>query len=41
MSEKYENLYGLHWAMASVFVVGATVGGGMVALPSALVNAGM
>ncbi|VDM66803.1 unnamed protein product [Strongylus vulgaris] len=38
-SGKHENSHGLHWAMASVFVVGDMVGGGMIVLPNAVVNA--
>ncbi|VDK60086.1 unnamed protein product [Cylicostephanus goldi] len=40
-SEKHENTHGLHWAMASVFVLGDMVGGGMIVMPNAMVNAGM
>ncbi|VDL70042.1 unnamed protein product [Nippostrongylus brasiliensis] len=32
---------GLHWVMAAVFVVGDLAGGGMIALPNALVNTGL
>ncbi|VDO36699.1 unnamed protein product [Haemonchus placei] len=36
-----ENIHGLHWAMAAVFVVGDMAGGGMIALPNALTCSGL
>ncbi|KIH51515.1 hypothetical protein ANCDUO_18400 [Ancylostoma duodenale] len=40
-TEKHENTHGLHWAMAAVFIVGDMAGGGMIAMPNAVVNAGL
>lgn len=38
--EPHENPKGLHWLLAIVFVLGDMVGGGMIVLPSVLVNSG-
>ncbi|VDM72165.1 unnamed protein product, partial [Strongylus vulgaris] len=39
--ENHRNSKGMSWPMAAIFIVGDMMGGGMIALPIALVNAGL
>ncbi|KHJ94963.1 hypothetical protein OESDEN_05102 [Oesophagostomum dentatum] len=39
--EKHRNAKGMSWPITAVFIVGDMMGGGMVALPIALVNTGL
>ncbi|CAJ0951070.1 unnamed protein product, partial [Mesorhabditis belari] len=41
MNEKHRNLHGMGWFVTCLFIVGETAGGGLIALPSALSNAGI
>ncbi|KAL6731762.1 hypothetical protein Aduo_002594 [Ancylostoma duodenale] len=40
-SEKHRNTKGISWPMAAIFIVGDMMGAGMIAIPLAVVNAGL
>uniref|UniRef100_A0A1I7XQC3 Aa_trans domain-containing protein n=1 Tax=Heterorhabditis bacteriophora TaxID=37862 RepID=A0A1I7XQC3_HETBA len=38
---KYRNVKGMSWFVTAMFIVGETAGGGLIALPAAMVSAGL
>ncbi|CAJ0574258.1 unnamed protein product, partial [Mesorhabditis spiculigera] len=41
VEKKHRNVHGMGWLVTCLFIVGETAGGGLIALPSALANAGL
>ncbi len=38
--QKYRNLKGMNWLVTCLFIVGETAGGGLIAMPTAMIAAG-
>lgn len=39
--QKFRNMKGMGWVVTCLFIVGETAGGGLIAMPTAMISAGM